>query len=132
VTLRLVAEYADMNNVGGTPEAVRQKDELLLEHCRAIGRDPTTIERSCGVGTVFIRDTEAEARQAFEAAFAANGGARPWTGQPVGTPEQVTAHLAGYVEAGYRHLIVGFPPPHDAESMERLIAEVRPRLEAIG
>lgn len=131
VTLRLVAEYADMNNVGGSPANVRQKDALLVEHCRAIGRDPATIERTCGVGTVFIRDSHDEAERAFGDAFARNGGARPWSDQPVGTPDEVAAHLAGYVEAGYRHLIVGFPSPHDEESMERLVTEVRPRLEEI-
>jgi alkanesulfonate monooxygenase SsuD/methylene tetrahydromethanopterin reductase-like flavin-dependent oxidoreductase (luciferase family) len=131
VTLRLVAEYADMNNIGGTPAAVRQKEALLVEHCRAIGRDPSTIERTCGVGTVFIRDSRDEALRVFADAFARNGAARPWTDQPVGTPGEVAAHLAGYVEAGYRHLIVGFPAPHDEESMTRLVSEVRPMLERI-
>ncbi len=132
VTLRLVAEYGDMNNVGGTPANVRMKDALLIEHCVAIGRDPATIERSCGVGTVFIRDSREEAQQAFEAAFARNGSSRPWSDQPVGTPEDVANRLSGYVEAGYRHLIVGFPSPHDEESMTRLMGEVRPMLERLG
>ena len=132
VTLRLAAEYGDMNNIGGTPANVRFKDALLVEHCKAIGRDPATIERTSGVGTVFIRDSREDARRAFEAAFARNGGARPWSDQPIGTPEDVTAHLAGYVEAGYRHLIVGFPAPHDEESMTRLVGEVRPALEKVG
>jgi alkanesulfonate monooxygenase SsuD/methylene tetrahydromethanopterin reductase-like flavin-dependent oxidoreductase (luciferase family) len=131
VTLRLVAEYADMNNVGGSARDVRAKEELLIEHCRAIGRDPATIERTCGVGTVFIRDTHEDARRAFEEAFARNGSARPWSAQPVGTPEEVASHLSGYVEAGYRHLIVGFPSPHDEESMTRLANEVRPLLAQI-
>jgi alkanesulfonate monooxygenase SsuD/methylene tetrahydromethanopterin reductase-like flavin-dependent oxidoreductase (luciferase family) len=131
VTLRLVAEHADMNNVGGSAQNVRAKEELLIEHCRAVGRDPATIERTCGVGTVFIRDTHEDARRAFEAAFARNGSARPWSDQPVGTPEEVASRLAGYVEAGYRHLIVGFPSPHDEESMTRLANEVRPLLAQI-
>ena len=132
VTLRLVAEYGDMNNIGGTPANVRRKDARLVEHCAAIGRDPATIERTCGVGTVFIRDSREEAQRVFEAAFARNGSARPWSDQPVGTPEDVAAHLAGYVEAGYRHLIVGFPSPHDEESMARLVGEIRPMLEKVG
>jgi hypothetical protein len=36
----------------------------------------------------------------------------------------------GMLGIGFRHFIVGFPAPHDAESMERLITEVKPMLEA--
>jgi alkanesulfonate monooxygenase SsuD/methylene tetrahydromethanopterin reductase-like flavin-dependent oxidoreductase (luciferase family) len=129
VTLKLVAKYADANNVGGGVETVRRKEEILLRHCEAVGRDPSEIERTTGVGTVFIRDTEAEARRAFEAAFARNGGAAPWREQPVGTPEQVAEMLAPYLSIGYRHLISGFPSPHDEESMTRLATEVVPLLE---
>lgn len=32
---------------------------------------------------------------------------------------------------GYRHLICGFPPPYDDETMRRLATEVRPALEAL-
>ncbi len=129
VTLKLVAKYADANNVGGGVETVRRKEEILLRHCEAVGRDPSEIERTTGIGTVFIRDSEAEARRAFEAAFARNGGAPLWKDQPVGTPEQVAEKLAPYLTIGYRHLIAGFPSPHDEESMTRLATEVRPLLE---
>ncbi len=129
VTLKLVAKYADANNVGGGVETVRRKEEILLRHCEAVGRDPSEIERTTGIGTVFIRDSEAEARRAFEAAFARNGGASLWKDQPVGTPEQVAEKLAPYLTIGYRHLIAGFPSPHDEESMTRLATEVRPLLE---
>ena len=61
--------------------------------------------------------------------FAGNGNARVWEDQPVGTPEDVIAMLAPYPEIGYRHLIAGFPAPHDDESMTRLATEVRPALE---
>jgi alkanesulfonate monooxygenase SsuD/methylene tetrahydromethanopterin reductase-like flavin-dependent oxidoreductase (luciferase family) len=78
---------------------------------------------------VFIRDDRAEAERAFRAAFAANGGARLWTDQPVGTPEDVAAAIAPLVELGYRHLIMGTPAPYDEESMTRFATEVKPLLE---
>src|SRR5688572_24109130 len=40
VTLKLVAQYADANNVGGGIENVRRKEAVLVRHCEAIGRDP--------------------------------------------------------------------------------------------
>ena len=129
VTLKLVARYADMNNVGGGVASVRRKEEILLRHCEAVGRDPSTIERTTGVGTVFIRDDRAEAERTFRAAFAANGAAKPWADQPVGTPEDVAAAIAPLLELGYRHLIMGAPAPYDEESMTRFATEVRPLLE---
>ena len=40
VTLRLVARYADANNVGGGLEAVKRKEAILLEHCEREGGIP--------------------------------------------------------------------------------------------
>jgi F420-dependent oxidoreductase-like protein len=132
VTLKLVARYADLNNVGGALASVRHKEEVLLRHCETVGRDPSTIERTTGIGTIFIRDDRAEAERAFRAAFAGNGRARLWTDQPVGTPEDVAERLAPFIELGYRHLIAGLPAPHDEESMTRFATEVRPLLERVA
>ncbi len=48
VTLRLVARYADANNVGGGLASVMRKEAILLEHCEREGRDPAEIERTTG------------------------------------------------------------------------------------
>ena len=61
VTLKLVAKYADANNVGGGIEKVRHKEEVLLRHCETVGRDPDEIERTSGLGVVVIRDSREEA-----------------------------------------------------------------------
>ena len=131
VTLKLVARYGDACNIGGGIDNVRRKDAILVQHCETVGRDPTEIERTSGLGTVVIRDNRAEAVKVQREIAARNGGARVWTAQPVGTPEDVAAHLAPLVEFGYRHLIAGFPSPYDEESMTRLVTEVRPVLERI-
>lgn len=130
VTLRLVAKYADANNVGGGIQAVKRKETILVEHCEREGRDPSEIERTAELGTVIIRDSRAEAQRVYEAMFARNGAAPLWEDQPVGTPEDVVEKLLPYPEIGYRHLIAKFPAPHDEESMTRLANEVRPMLEA--
>ncbi len=129
VTLKLVARYGDANNVGGGLENVKRKDAILVQHCETVGRDPAEIERTTGLGTVIIRDSRAEAERVHREMFARNGRARLWTDQPVGTPEDVAAIIAPFVEIGYRHLIAGFPSPHDEESMTRLATEVRTLVE---
>ncbi len=125
VTLKLVAKYADANNLGGGIDKVRHKEEVLLRHCEAVGRDPNEIERTSGLGVVVIRDSRDEARTVANRVFARNGKAEPWKDQPVGTPEDVAAYIAPYLEIGYRHLIAGFPNPYDEESMTRMATEVR-------
>ena len=129
VTLRLVARYADMDNIGGGIESVRRKDAILVRHCEEVGRDPAEIERTTNVGTVVIRDDRAEAERVALAAFERNRVAKPWTDQPWGTPEDVAAKLAPYLDIGYRHLIAGFPADYDEESMTRFTTEVRPLLQ---
>jgi hypothetical protein len=62
--------------------------------------------------------------------FADNGGAKTWTGMPVGTVEDVVEHCKPYLDLGYRHLLFGSPAPYDEETIERLALEVRPELEA--
>ena len=129
MTLKLVARYGDANNIGGTVDNVRRKEQILLEHCAAVGRDPGEIERTTGRGTVFIRDSREEARRVFRQAFERQGRAAPWEDQPVGTPEDVAEKLAPLIELGYHHLVAGFPATYDEESMTRLATEVRPLLQ---
>jgi len=49
VTLRLVAEHAQMWNGFGPPEQFARKNAILDEWCVKVGRDPREIERTAGV-----------------------------------------------------------------------------------
>ncbi len=115
--------------MGGGIENVRRKEAILLQHCETVGRDPAEIERTTGLGAVVIRDSRGEAERIKKAMFERNGHAAEWTDQPVGTPEDVAERLLPFLEIGYRHLIAGFPSPHDEELMTRFATEVRPILE---
>jgi alkanesulfonate monooxygenase SsuD/methylene tetrahydromethanopterin reductase-like flavin-dependent oxidoreductase (luciferase family) len=141
VTLRLVAEYADMNNLGNPIEAVLRNDPILIEHCHDLGRDETTIERTVELQRVAVRDTR-EAAMALDAELLARGDAQvdvvrersghaPADRLVAGSPDDVYEQLVPFVEAGYRHIICGFPAPYDVETMTRIATEVRPRLEAL-
>ncbi len=132
VTLKLVAQYADADNLGGGFETVKRKDEILRRHCEAVGRDESEIERTTGVGVVVIRDSHAEAQRVYRRLFEVNRVAQLWQDQPVGTPEEVIEMLSPYLSIGYRHLIAGHPAPYDEESAVRLAKEVRPALERVG
>jgi probable F420-dependent oxidoreductase len=49
VTLRLVAEFADMSNTPGTPDVLRHKNNVIDEWCARVGRTPASIERTCNI-----------------------------------------------------------------------------------
>ena len=50
VTLRLVADHADAWNTFGPPDNYRKKNEILNNWCAELGRDPSEIERTVGIG----------------------------------------------------------------------------------
>jgi alkanesulfonate monooxygenase SsuD/methylene tetrahydromethanopterin reductase-like flavin-dependent oxidoreductase (luciferase family) len=127
-TLRIVAKYADACNLGGGFENVKRKDEILRRHCDEVGRDESEIERTAGMGVCIIRDDAAEARRVASETFVHNGNAEPWRNQLVGTVDEVAEAMRPYLGIGFRHFIIGFPSPYDAESMERLMSEVKPQL----
>ena len=139
VTLRLVARYADANNVGAAAgiDAVRRKEEALRRHCDEVGRNESEIERTLNTGPIIIRSTREAALEVLKGAYAANGGAQMWAGklpdeQPLGPAEHIAEWLRPFVELGYRHVVVGFPSPYDEETMTRMVEEVRPLLEPVG
>jgi F420-dependent oxidoreductase-like protein len=129
-TLRTVARYADMWNAMGPPDFLRHKDEVLRERCIEVGRDEAEIERTVSCKLV-IRDDRDEARRVWEAQMAHNrtdpdAEKYLW----LGGPEAIAQEMRACMEAGFRTLIVELPAPFDAETIERLIGEVRPLLEA--
>jgi probable F420-dependent oxidoreductase len=54
VTLRLVAEYADMWNSFGPPENFASKSRVLDEWCEKRGRNPRQVERTVGIRTTEV------------------------------------------------------------------------------
>jgi len=58
VTLRLVAEHADAWNTFGPPETYAHKNAVLDDWCAQLGRDPSTIERTVGIGATEVDDVE--------------------------------------------------------------------------
>jgi alkanesulfonate monooxygenase SsuD/methylene tetrahydromethanopterin reductase-like flavin-dependent oxidoreductase (luciferase family) len=132
-TLRTVATYADMWNAMGSAEFLRHKVEVLREHCAVVGRDISEIEMTVGCKPL-IRDTEAEAHRAWEAQMALNRTPMAevldddtfW----IGTPDQIVERMRECRALGFDTFIAELAAPHDVETLERWIGEVKPRLEA--
>ena len=95
LTLRVVAQYADVWNFAGGPvETFVHKNEVLDRHCETIGRDPATIERSIQAGA----DPE--------------------------NLEALKTTLRTFIDAGATHLIMNLRAPYPEGIVHRLVSEV--------
>jgi F420-dependent oxidoreductase-like protein len=98
-TLRIVAKYADVWNFAGGPvEQFRHKQAVLEEHCRAVGRDFASIEKSIQLPVTYDD-----------------------------LPGYV-ATLREYIAAGANHIILNLRAPYPAGIVERLAEEVVPQV----
>ena len=127
-TLRTVALRADGWNMSGSPEVVRGKLDILLEHCATVGRDPATIEKTISAPFV-IRDDPAEAERAYASLLRQNGITEMGGPVTLGSPTVVAAALRPFIEMGFEIVIVRMPAPYDRETIDRM-AEVRELLDA--
>lgn len=132
-TLRTVARYADQWNAMGSVEKLRHKVEVLRGHCEAVGRHIGEIEMTVGCKPL-IRDTEAEARRAWEAQMAHN---RTPMSQVIddstfwiGTPELIAERMIERRELGFTTFLAELAAPYDDETLERWIGEVKPMVDA--
>jgi probable F420-dependent oxidoreductase len=65
VTLRIVAQHADIWHGFGDPETAGRKSRILDDWCRRVGRDPATIERAADVRPFDEAVAEAFVAQGF-------------------------------------------------------------------
>ncbi len=130
-TLRTTARYADMWHGFGGPEEIAHKIEVLRAHCADAGRDPREILITSGFQpSIVLRDDPKQVDEwRWTVARAAGGKALP-PGRPLHTVDAVVARLLEYWKAGVRGFLIGFSPPFDRETLERLANEVRPKFEA--
>ncbi len=125
VTLRVVAEHADVSNFGSSVEEFVHKREVLKGHCAAIGRDEDTIRKTIS-SEVFIRETEKEIIEAGSKSLWGDS-AESWRSKAlVGTPEQVSEKIQRYLDAGCTGFIPWCPDYPSTETIELFAKHVMP------
>ncbi|MBI3746966.1 MAG: LLM class flavin-dependent oxidoreductase [Chloroflexi bacterium] len=130
-TLRTVAKVADYWNVNAGPADLLRKNEILAEHCAAVGRDPAEISRTTNTW-IIVRDTKAEAERVWAAAMARNRSDLKDDDRHrmfFGPPAYVAEKLLEHVTAGFDSTIAELPAPFDEETIERLVGEVKPLVD---
>jgi alkanesulfonate monooxygenase SsuD/methylene tetrahydromethanopterin reductase-like flavin-dependent oxidoreductase (luciferase family) len=126
--LRLTAKYADEWNVSST--GIHRYRRLVKEFeraCADVGRDPATVRRSW-CGGCACAPTRAEAERATGDRYSADNPEDDFGF--VGTPRQVMEQMQSFIELGVGSFMVdcgGFP---DLTTLEILINEVVPALNA--
>jgi F420-dependent oxidoreductase-like protein len=106
-TLRLVAQYADMCNIHGSPDTVRRLLGVLRQHCADVGRDPGEITTT-RLGSLFLTSSAEEAEQT--SGFLRDAAGADFEERfTVGDPGAVIDQVGALVEAGLDELIFNLP-----------------------
>jgi alkanesulfonate monooxygenase SsuD/methylene tetrahydromethanopterin reductase-like flavin-dependent oxidoreductase (luciferase family) len=136
VTLRLVAQHADMSNFGPSrwtgsafdADDVRRKCAALRGHGAALGRPYEAILRSCFTGPVVCAETAAAVRAQLDAFPQAT---KDLMGPSLvgGTPRELVAYYQAFVDAGLQYFVAMSP---SLETMRLLAEHVIPELVPAG
>ncbi len=128
VTLKLVAKWGDGCNVGGgKPNIVRQKLDVLRNHCQTVGRDFNTITRSTNINTFLLEDGQ-DPEQATAKVRGAASLEQYKNDAFVGTAAQLVEHINQLAELGIDYVITYFPRvAYDQTMLRRFAAEVMPK-----
>jgi alkanesulfonate monooxygenase SsuD/methylene tetrahydromethanopterin reductase-like flavin-dependent oxidoreductase (luciferase family) len=115
--LRLVARYADEWNAAWlSPDDFKQRDAVLEQECRNVGRDPAQVRRSWFGRCVCVASKEE---------------ARTLEGRGLlGTPEQIVEQLQVYIKLGIQSFMLGSRSLLDTTTVELLAKEVLPYLKS--
>jgi F420-dependent oxidoreductase-like protein len=125
--LRVVARLADASNFGGKPDEFAHKTQVLTEHCRAVGRDYDSIQKTWSPA-VLIRETETEIA-AMASLSSRNEPFDSWVaGNLVGTPEQVAEKIQTYIDMGCTGFYPWCADYPETPTMELLAREVIPEV----
>ena len=131
-TLPLAARHADgWNAPYVSPGEFARLNRLLDERCEAVGRDPSSLERS--VNLMFNLATDAAKEHLIEEQLRAQWrdmAPRVMGGALLGTPDRAVERVLAYIEAGADGVNVALRSPVDEEALEVYLSDVVPAVRA--
>ena len=129
-TLRIVAEHADGWNAFPLPiPQMREKLDVLRDHCTAVGRDFDSISKQLGIRAIVREDpNEVEAELAHFAEQSQLPLDRARQMAIAGTPAEVADSLLPYVDVGFEWFVMMERIPLDYDTLQLFMREVVPRL----
>ncbi len=123
VTLRLVAQYAQLCNVSGDAATVERLFGALREHCERLGRPYEEVTRTVYTSIIMGKDeADLAAKRERLSEFI------PRRGSLIGTPDQIVDAIGAYARVGTQYLIFRAPDWHDVETVQLFADKVIPAL----
>jgi alkanesulfonate monooxygenase SsuD/methylene tetrahydromethanopterin reductase-like flavin-dependent oxidoreductase (luciferase family) len=126
-TLRIVAKYADIANVSGTPAEVKHKFEVLDGYCKEYGRDPKSIKRTIQI-PLFLSDNPSFKERVLQGMVAMRGGTpeEAAKGILIGNVDEVKQQVAGFRDAGVEEMCLALWPRFVKKAVMQFSDEVIP------
>ena len=126
-TLRIVAKYADMCNVSGSPEDVRRKFGLLDQYAQEAGRDPKSIRRTIQI-PLFMNDNPAFKERVLQGMSAATGRSADEARQGIllGNVDEVKEQVAAFKDAGVEEMYLALWPRFIMPAVKAFSEEIIP------
>jgi len=130
VTLKLVAKWGDACNVGGgRVDVVKQKLDVLRQHCETVGRDYNTITRSTNM-TVFLLEDGADAERVTAKVRGQTSFEQYKKDAFVMTAKEMTDHIHQLIDTGIDYVITYFPRvAYDQGMLQRFASDVMPKFK---
>ena len=124
-TLRTLARYGDIMNVGGTPESFQQKIAVLESHCRDAGRDPAEIEKTYW-GPIIVSDNQNLVDRVAQMSAPGLGLSVDEVKRaiPIGGAQHVRNVIEQYAQAGVERMIMPSQAPWKQDVYRRINDEV--------
>ena len=131
-TARLAAKHATGWNGIGSASFCAGRIAAIEGFCEQLGRDPAEIEYSVHP-ELAVAATRERAEDLARAVAAGHG--RDFENERglwvVGTPEEVTAQVRAYIDAGVTHFIFALPHPFDLGPVRLFFDEVVPAVRSV-
>jgi alkanesulfonate monooxygenase SsuD/methylene tetrahydromethanopterin reductase-like flavin-dependent oxidoreductase (luciferase family) len=126
-TLRIVARYADMANVQGSPEEIKRKFALLDQYAQEAGRDPKSIRRTAQI-PLFLNDNPAFKERVLQGISAMRGGdvEEARKGILLGNVGEVKEQVAKFQEAGVEEMYLALWPRFIMPAVKAFSEEIIP------
>jgi alkanesulfonate monooxygenase SsuD/methylene tetrahydromethanopterin reductase-like flavin-dependent oxidoreductase (luciferase family) len=130
---RIAARFADEFNITSTePEKIREVYGWLDDACRAIGRDPATIDRSAMIGVLIgadQREVDRRASDLMRMVGRGDGSDRSWFEERrprwiAGAPGQAREAVDRYAAAGVERIMLQSMIPRDLDMIDLAAAEL--------
>jgi alkanesulfonate monooxygenase SsuD/methylene tetrahydromethanopterin reductase-like flavin-dependent oxidoreductase (luciferase family) len=110
-------KYADVCNLFGSPETLKNKLEVLKDHCKSVGRDYDSILKT-KLGTIVVDDDTNMAKNRVQENYRGMSKEQIKEFVIYGTPEDIQRQIEALEQVGIQYLIVNFESSRELKALD--------------